>query len=173
MASWAAQIFNNVICILQRPCHISAHIGCDNIVDKTTFSLLSLSDTIMFPGSIAKHTSYVNTVLSHFHKASVTLNLGKWDFLSKIDYLGHVTQTSKLELADHTPNGIRYLKPLRNVTTMKSLIDLSHVYHQFVPNFVHIPASLNRSLNKSKLRTFDGLTQDVHSAVNSIEDTLL
>lgn len=60
-----------------------------------------------------------------------------------------------MELADHTVNQIRDLKPLRNVTELKSFLELCNVYRRSVLKLklAGMPTTLTKKLEKSEPKT--------------------
>lgn len=66
---------------------------------------------------------HVGCVLLLSHKAGVTSNVKKWNFLpEKINHLGLFIQPGKLGLPDHSTDAIREIKLPRNLTKLKSFL---------------------------------------------------
>lgn len=66
----------------------------------------------------------------------------------KIDYLGHVIRSRRIEIALQTTDAIRKWKDPLSVTELRSFLELCRVSKRFVPNFVQKAAFLNWKLQK-------------------------
>lgn len=56
-----------------------------------------------------------------------------------------------------------------DVTDLRSFSGLCNVFCGFVPNLAHVAIQLNESLCKSQLWTFDGLTNDERTALDTLK----
>lgn len=113
------------------------------------YTLGYFENTIIFCRNADEHIWHVRSVLSLLQKAGVTLILKECSFILKeIDYLQHVIQPGKLDLPDYITDPICYLRPSCNITELKSLVKLGHLYRQLVPNFALIAAPFNKKLRR-------------------------
>lgn len=79
---------------------------------KWQFALVYLEDIVTFSTTPRQHIEHTKKVLGLLSKAGVSLKLKKCRFFTTtIDYLGHVIRPGRLEIASHTGDAIRGLKP--------------------------------------------------------------
>lgn len=73
-------------------------------------SLVYLDGIGFFTKSSVVHIGRVWRVLRLLHEAGMALELKKWKFFTKkIDYVGHVIPSGRLELAQHTTDALERL----------------------------------------------------------------
>lgn len=70
-------------------------------------------------------------------------------FTAYLDFLNHVTRSSCLEVALHTTDSIKELKAPRNVTKLKTFLNLRSVFKQFKPNVARLSSLLNYKVEKT------------------------
>lgn len=74
-----------------------------------------------------------------------------------MDYLGHVIRPRMLEIASDTTDAIKELRPVTNITELRSFLGFCNIFRKFVPNFKHIAEPLNRKSQKAHPKEFQGL----------------
>lgn len=99
------------------------------------FALVYIDNIVVFSRSIAEQIDHVKHVLPLLRHAGVILKLKKCKFLTEtIDYMGHVTCPRRLKNASHTTDAIERLKGRRNITELKSFLNLFNAFRRLVPN---------------------------------------
>lgn len=94
---------------------------------KSQLDLVYLVDIFTFISlsSPEEHTVHVKILFYLLKQEVGSLNLKKFSsFTDSIDYFGHFIQPDLLSRASHTTDRTNSLKPLTNITEMKSFLDL-------------------------------------------------
>lgn len=80
---------------------------------KWQFTLVHPDNTVTSSRTLGSHINHTQIVLSILKEAGVSLELRKCTFFIKIDYLGDIIRTGRLEVADHTADDTCDLKILK------------------------------------------------------------
>lgn len=98
------------------------------------------------------------------------MNLKKWEFFTnRIDYIAHVIRPGHLKVLTRAIDAIKRLEHLTNVTEIQSFLGLRNVFCRYVPNFACFSTPLNKKIRKGELQTFDGLTDDKITALETLK----
>lgn len=89
-------------------------------------------------------------------------------FSEKIDYLGHIIRTGRLENANNTTEAIQQQKDPTNLSEL-GLFGPCDVFCRLVPNYSRILATLNQKPKNEQAKTFDGLGVDKKQAAESLK----
>lgn len=93
--------------------------------------------------------------------ASITLKLQKCAlFTNMIDYLGHISLSGWIDIANDTANAVRKRKAPTTVTGLRSLLAISSVFRSLVPNLARISSALSRSFKKTEANDLEPLEKD-------------
>lgn len=100
------------------------------------------------------------------------LNLEKCNFSTKqIHYLGHVIQPGNMELADHTTDHARALRPPHNVLQLKLFLRLCNVYSD-LSHILLAKLPAQQKAQNDEPRTVDILTQKECEALATLQHKL-
>lgn len=80
-----------------------------------------------------------------------SLKLKRYRFITyTIDYLGYVKRLRRMKTAIHAADAIKHLQNPRNLTKLRSFLELHNVFRRFVVSLTLIAALPNRKLQKDK-----------------------
>lgn len=108
-----------------------------------------LDDILVSLHTPCYHIEHVKIVLSLLRGAMTPAKLTKCNFSTgKIDYIGHVIRHRQLEIATHTSDAMKGLKPATNITKPCSFFGLYHVFRRSFTKIAHIAAPPNKKLKQ-------------------------
>ncbi len=101
----------------------------------------------MFSKSWEEHSEHLKLVFATLKQNKLVVKESKCEIgLKKIEFLGYKISSSGIEVSPEKVRAIRNMKPLKNVTEVRSFLGMCGFYRKFVPNFSTICASLTELL---------------------------
>lgn len=91
---------------------------------KWHFAFANLDSIVMFSKTTKQYINYVREVLSLLNSAGSTLKIKCIFFSNSVEHLGHVLRYGRLQLASHTTDTMRELKPPTSITVLGSFLGL-------------------------------------------------
>ena len=111
--------------------------------------LVYLDDIIVFSNTAEEKVDHVRDVLIVLKESGFPSKLKKCKIFAKsVDYLGHVIQPGRLEVATKNTEAVKCFKEPTTQTELRSFLGLCNVYRRFVSNFARTAAPLNAFLKK-------------------------
>lgn len=101
-------------------------------------------DDILVSGRDQKeHDNRLHTVLKRLETAGVTLNKEKCQFFcTKIVFLGHVIDPSRILSDPSKTEAIQKMKPSTNVSELRRFMGMINQLNKFSPNVAHLSQPL-------------------------------
>ncbi|KAK8987271.1 hypothetical protein V6N11_027027 [Hibiscus sabdariffa] len=113
------------------------------------FVVVFIDDILIYSRSEAEHVEHLRIVLQTLRDHRLYAKLSKCEFwLKKITFLGHVVSAEGIQVDPGKIEAIVSWKQLKNVSEIRSFLDLAGYYRRFVEGFSIIAAPLTKLLKK-------------------------
>ncbi|GBG82369.1 hypothetical protein CBR_g34744 [Chara braunii] len=109
------------------------------------FVLFYLDDILVYSRTLEDHLGHLRRVLATLRRAKYKANRNKCEFVrQELEYLGHfVTPEGISPLSDKIQAVQEWSEP-RNVTDVRSFLNLTGYYQRFIKGYSKIAAHLNK-----------------------------
>lgn len=131
----------------------NAHGTFQRTMDVSLFSvkrqsaLVYLDEIVTLSKTPKQHIEHTQEVLPLLNSAEATLILKKCSFFTyTIDFSGQIVRPRRLELAFHTTDAIRGLKPPTSMTKLISFLGMCSNFLRIVSSFARIVSPLSQRL---------------------------
>lgn len=138
------------------------------------FVLVYFNDVVASLRLPRDHIDQVKQVTPLLRGVKVTLKSRNRSFFTEnIDCHSYLVHPRQSEIATHKMVAIKELKPLRNITELRSFLRLCNLFRRIVPIIAQIATSLNNKVKKNQLKDFGDLTFEKLRAMHESQEKLV
>ena len=132
-----------------------------------------IDDIIIFSKTYDEHVTHVNAVLKKISAYHLKLKIQKCNFCcTEISLLGHKISAKGIEVDDEKRlQAINWNLPV-SANQMQSFLGLTNYFRDFIPNYAHIVAPLEKLRTKSIIGG-DDWTDECKNAIIALKNSLL
>jgi transposase InsO family protein len=103
-----------------------------------------IDDVLLHSKDFDDHLKYLDTALSRFAQAGLTLNMSKCLlFKEEVPYLGHTLSKAGVSPGRDKMAALRDAEPPRDISSLRSYLGLANYFRKFVANFAEKAAPLH------------------------------
>ena len=115
------------------------------------FVIVFINDLLVYSGSPEEHAEHLRTVLQILRVRQLYAKFSKCQFwLDKVAFLGHVISTESVSVDPQKIEAIVNWKLPKNVSKVRSFLELAGYYRKFVEGFLKIATPLTNILKKDQ-----------------------
>ncbi|GBB89252.1 hypothetical protein RclHR1_15940001 [Rhizophagus clarus] len=113
------------------------------------FVTVYLNDIMIYLKNFKEHIRYIEKVLERIEKVNMIIKLKKCKFGRRnIEFLGHKVEKDGLKANEKKIETIRDISIPRNITEVRSFLELYSYYRRFIKNFTRIARPLTDLTSK-------------------------
>ena len=113
------------------------------------FIIVFIDDILVYSGSLEEHSKHLRIVLQTLRERQLYAKLSKCQFwLDMVAFLGHVISIEGVSVDPQKLEAVVSWKPPKNVSEVRSFLNLAGYYRKFVEGFSKIAASLTKLTRK-------------------------
>ena len=113
------------------------------------FVVVFIDDILVYSKDAQEHEQHLTLVLQKLREKKLYAKLSKCDFwLNEVSFLGHIVSAEGIRVDPTKIEAVVNWKPPRNVTEVRSFLDLAGYYRRFVRGFSVIASPLTKLLRK-------------------------
>ncbi|XP_043809459.1 uncharacterized protein LOC110606868 [Manihot esculenta] len=114
------------------------------------FVIVFIDDILVYSKTKEEHDRHLRIVLQMLREKQLYAKFSKCEFwLNEISFLGHVVSAEGIRVDPKKIETILAWKPPKNITEVRSFLELAGYYRRFVKGFSQIAAPLTRLLQKN------------------------
>ena len=116
------------------------------------FMIVFIDDILIYSKSVAEHMKHLRLVLERLRNQQLYAKFSKCPFwLNQINFLKHVVPTEGISVDPQKVSTVFTWEQPRNVTEVRSFLDLAGYYRRFVQGFSAIALPLTK-LNRKRVK---------------------
>lgn len=132
--------------------------------------MVYIDDVVVFSKNKQDHLQHLQQVFQCFHKAGLTLNLKKCNFIQKsLTFLGHVVSSDGIKTDPTKVSAVSSFPIPQSLKDVQRFLGLAGWYHRFIPRFSEKAAPLHALKQKNSTwawtdqcqQAFDLIKQDL------------
>ncbi len=132
--------------------------------------MVYIDDVVVFSKNKEDHLQHLHQVFRCFHKAGLTLNLKKCNFIQKsLTFLGHVVLSEGIKTDPAKVSAVSSFPIPQSLKDVQRFLGLTGWYHRFIPKFSEKAAPLHTLKKKNSTWTW---TDQCQQAFNLIKQDL-
>ena len=133
------------------------------------FVVVFINVILVYSKDAQEHEHHLGIVLQILREKQLFAKLNKCDFwLKEVSFLGHIVSAEGIRVDPVKMESVMNWKPPRNVTEVRSFLDLAAYYRRFVQGFSVIASSLTRLLRKGVKFEWDDKCQSSFERLKEI-----
>ncbi len=133
--------------------------------------MVYIDDIVIYSSNIADHLQHLRQVLACLHKAGLTLNLKKCNFVQRsLSFLGHIVTQEGVKTDPAKVSAVESFPVPQNIKDVQRFLGLAGWYHRFIPRFSERAAPLHALKQKNVKWKW---TEQCQQAFNDIKQALM
>nr|GEU64090.1 putative reverse transcriptase domain-containing protein [Tanacetum cinerariifolium] len=122
---------------------------CRPYLDK--FVIVFIDDILIYSKSKEEHEVHLKLILELLKKENLFRKFSKCEFwLQEVHFLGHVVNSEGIHVDPNKIEAVKYWKPLKTPTEIRSFLGLTGYYRRFIASFSKIAKPLTLLTQKNK-----------------------
>ncbi len=133
--------------------------------------MVYIDDIVIYSKTMAEHLQHLHQVFTCLHKAGLTLNLKKCNFIQRsLAFLGHIVSDEGIKTDPAKISAVKSFPVPQSIKDVQRFLGLAGWYHRFIPHFSEKAAPLHALKQKNSTWIW---TEQCQCAFDTIKQDLV
>ncbi len=128
--------------------------------------MVYIDDIVVYSKNISEHLQHLQQVVTCLHRAGLTLNLKKCNFIQKsLSFLGHIVTQEGVKTDPAKVSAVESFPIPQSIKDVQRFLGLAGWYHRFIPQFSEKAAPLHALKQKNAIWKWDKQCQQAFDII--------